>query len=223
MRNHKQTVSRLALAILACCWSSSLLHCQETATFLLPIRPAELLKFLPEPQTGWRLTASNAKHVVRNRPLSKASRELVRDPSPGDPSPTEAKQSLARITLLDMAGNTELAALFSGEAAPGDKGGRLTVNGMPGIRRPTPEESDHLEVLAYNRFIITVVLIGPDPAKAEDWLKRINLEGLRQAAAKETRYDPRKDLEFLVDRVDELDPKRTRSARFSIAPEDEPN
>jgi hypothetical protein len=126
-----------------------------------------------------------------------------------------------RITVVDIGSNRELAEVFR-EGSLTEKATRLTISGMPAIRTDRPDETEHLDVLAHNRFLITVALIGPASGKAEEWVKRINLDGLRQIAAQENRFDPRKDLEFLVERVDELNPSRTRTARYSIAGDPDP-
>lgn len=219
MSLHKHILPRLVLAAMAFHGSTILLCSQETKPGILPVRPAELLKQLPDPQPEWRLTASNARHLPRSRPLSRAFREYIRIPGPEQSLSGPSTPSVVRITILDTVLNSDTSELFRGTAANGREN-KLTLNGLPAIRTAVPNETDHVDVLAHDRFLITVVLVGPDSAKVEDWLKQINLEGLKKVSANETHFDPQKDLNFMMERVDELNTKRTRSARFSVAPEE---
>jgi hypothetical protein len=223
MNGQPQTLRRISFALLACvgaCLPASLLG-QNAASGVLPLRPAELLKQLPAPQPDWKLTASNAKHLPRTHPQARAFREYLKLPAPGQPAIEPEKQSVVRITLLDTVSNSEISELFRGTAS-GEGGSKLTLNGFPAIRSSFPKETDHVDVLAHDRFLVTIALIGPDAGKPEDWLKRVNWEGLRKAAANKTYFDPKKELVFMVERVDELNPARTRTARFSIAPASDP-
>jgi hypothetical protein len=219
MKGSLPILRRTALVLLACWGVSDRLPAQDTV--ILPVRPAELLKQLPEAQPEWKLTASNARHLPRTRPQARAFREYQKIPPPPQPGAEPGKPSLVRITVLDTVSNSEIKELFRGPAA-GEGGTKLNLSGFPAIRTPFPNEDDHVDVLAQDRFLVTIALIGPDAGKAEDWLKRVNWDGLRKAAAHKTPFDPKKELVFMVERVDELNPSRTRTARYAIAPESDP-
>lgn len=198
------------------------LGAQEAKSVLVPLRPAELLGALPAPPEGWRLTASNAKHLPQSRPLSRAYREYVPPADsmqPGVPAGTP-KMVKIKITIVDTAGNSNLSAFLAGtETAAGTK--RLTVDSMPALRTEVPGLSDHLEVLALQRFLITIDLAGAGNERADEWVKRLNLDLLKKAASRAEYFDPKKEYVLTVESVDELDQRRNRKSKWALGHEEE--
>lgn len=184
----------------------------------VPVAPKELLKTLPACPPEWKLAASNAKHIPKGRPLSKAYREYCFTPPPGAPGAPPLPACTVKITIVDTAADPDITGyLTAGETAAGAK--RLTVDAMPALRIETPGETDHLEALALQRFVVKIAMIGQGKDKAEDWLKRIDLQALRAAAAKTPSFNARKEFILVAETVDELQPRRNRSSKWALGGE----
>jgi hypothetical protein len=191
---------------------------------LLPVRPAELLKCLPPAEEGWVLKASGGEHVLNIRPMSQAERTYIREANPGAPAPAPTgavpPAETLRINIVDIADNGVFAENFELNR---EKAKKITVGAISAYRVPQEGEADHLEALLFKRFVVTVVLAAPAGGAADKWLSKIDLQALESAANKKEFFSRKTDVNFVSERVDELNPKRTRSTVWSIAPEPLPD
>jgi len=196
------------------------LFAQASSDLHLPISPKDLIGALPSPPQDWKLATSQAKHQARIRPLSLAYREYRYTPPPDATGATPPPVTV-KFTALDAATNPEITANLLGQENL-DGGKRLTINSMPARRMEVTGEAEHLEAVALQRFLITVVIVGETKEKAEDWLKRINVETLRQATAKTAPFDPKRETDIITELIDELNPSRSRKGKAIVGGEDAP-
>ena len=184
-----------------------------------PVTPGELLKSLPATPPEWQLVASNAKHIPKHNPTSKAYREYRFTPPPSAPGQPALPPATVKISIMDTGGDSDIAAFFSSlESAAGAK--RLTVDSIPAIRTEAPGETDHLEALAQQRYFVRIAIVGTSKIKAEDWLRKINLPELQRAATQTASYNPDKEFVLIAEIVDELNPKGNRSVKCVQGGED---
>lgn len=193
-------------------------HCALAQEVRLPVPPRALLQALPAPPPEWKLIASNAKHIPKARPLSKAEREYHFAPPPGVPGTPPPSTSTVTITLVDTAADPQIAGYLTGGETAGNAK-RLSVGALPALRTEQPGASDHLEALALQRFVIKITITGDTKEKAENWLGRINLQELRSAAAQTSSFDSQKEFILVAETFDELNPKRRSTSKWTLGAE----
>lgn len=183
---------------------------------VIPVRPAELLRCLPAPEPGWKMTISTAAHLRQNPPQSTATREYIL-PNDASVNPDGTNPIMLRVVLHDTAGDPDLRAMYSQTAANNSPGQWFSLEGMPAVRLEVPGKTGHVEGLVYDRFVLKLILSGPAKDRPEKWFGSINLPALRQLAAKPEQIDTDKTYEFNMEVVDELNPDRSRTLKFEIA------
>src|SRR2546430_16630504 len=77
---------------------------------IVPSKPAELIKYLPEPPAGWKMTESTAKNFFLGWICSQATREF-QHPSPLQPGTPPGPPFVTRVRLMD----TGYFASFNGD------------------------------------------------------------------------------------------------------------
>lgn len=183
---------------------------------IIPVRPTDLIACLPGAGIGWKLTQSNAEHLRQDIPMSKAIREYTFQQQ-------NALLVRSKITLLDTGAAPEIIHLYDvPEAGAQDtRGERLTIAGLPAVKINTADTA-RVEALAFQRFLIIVEITGSPTEKPEEWIKRIDFAKLQSHSNKVERLElAKRSYPFTLERVDELDPKRSRSTRAYIG-EDPP-
>ena len=143
-----------------------------------PVHFSELIKFLPEPQSGWE------------GPAPRGSSNQV-----GDWSFTEVERQYTQgdkrieIQILDWAFHKELyaaffvAAGFSQETTEGYNKG-IKIGDDPGREEyNNAGKEGTLSLLVGKRFFVTVKGNNVDAAELRQWLDRVNTNGLRAKAA----------------------------------------
>lgn len=187
---------------------------------LLPVHSADLLKCLPPAEPGWTMTVSKAEHILNSYPLTKAERVYTR-PIPdvsGLPNAPVSVEKLS-VTIVDVANNRDLVENFNQRR---ESSGAISFGGIPGLRLAQTGEADHIEVLLFGRFIATIALTTPRIEKADQWIAKINFKALEALAQKKSYYSMDENSDFVAERVDELNPKRTKKFVWTIAPEGAP-
>lgn len=183
---------------------------------LLPISPGDLLKCLPAAPAGWMLTASKGEHLLNFRPMSRAERTFTR-PLPPDPaSPAGGQLETVKVSLIDVADTGGLVETFEERRTSAQK---ISIGSLPAFRMPGTGESDRVEMLLLDRFILTVTLQSPSGGKVDPWVEKFNGHLLRSLAGKREFFSRKESYDFAAEKIDELNPKRSKKVFWSIAPE----
>jgi hypothetical protein len=190
--------------------------CGQASQVMLPILPAELLKCLPTAGTDWKMEVSKAEHVFNIYPLSIAERVFTRQQAAiaAETSAASAPESV-KITLVDVANNVLLVENFEQDREK--KAKRIAVNSLTGYRMPQEGEADRVEILVQNRLLLTVVFISPTTDKVDEWLDKIDANGLQKLAAEKAWYSAKNKYDFTKEYIDELDPKKSKKVVSTLA------
>lgn len=199
-------------------------------TGLDPVKPGELLKNLPPAPPNWKLTVSQASHIVQNPPRSLAIREYVLEGEiDGKPASRRVK-----LTLLDTCGDDGILAVYS-EPKPGTQtenisrqGTWLTIGTVRAVQVEAPSVDLQIEALLEKRFLLTISVISKidgksetslAPSSLESWLSKVNVGALKIAGASSKRLDFSSSQTVVMERVDELNPKNSRTFKVALAGE----
>lgn len=192
---------------------------------IVPLRPSELLEYLPPAEPGWRMTASNAQDIPDAWPRAKAVRQfLLEGPGPAGQG-TPVALAKCQLTLIDTGGHPGTKELFAQSGTSALPTGSILA-GMPALRKDSPGKQ-RMEVLALDRFVLIAELdvTGENPSlseklsKPEKWLEKINLAALRDGSKNPAFLDVSKNHTMTVERVDEINPRKSSRSSWSFAVE----
>ena len=143
-----------------------------------PVHFSELIKLLPEPQSGWE---SQPAKGSSNKMGEWSFTEVERDYTQGD--------KRVEIQILDWAFHKELyatffvTAAFSQETTEGYNKG-IKIGEDPGREEyKTAAKEGTLSVLVGKRFFVTIKGNQIEAAELRQWLDRIDTKALRAKAA----------------------------------------
>ena len=142
-----------------------------------PIHFSELIKFLPQPPSGWESTAPTGSS---NKMGEWSFTEVKRDYSQAD--------KRIEVQILDWAFRKELyagffmAAAFSQESTEGYNKG-IKIGEDPGREEyKTADKHGTLTILVGKRFLVTIQGNNIEAAELRQWWDRIDSAGLRGKA-----------------------------------------
>jgi len=139
-----------------------------------PVHFSELIKFLPEPATGWEAQAAKGSS---NKMGEWSFTQVERDYSQGE--------KRIEIQILDWAYHQQLyaaffvSAAFSQETTEGYNKG-IKIGEDPGREEYTTASKDGtLSMLVGKRFFVTVKGNNIEPGELREWWDRVDSKGLR--------------------------------------------
>jgi hypothetical protein len=147
---------------------------------IIPVPPAELIKFLPATPAGWELKESRAKSFYNEWLVSQANREFSA-PSPTQsrtPNATPAPPQITRFRLTDTGYSPALFGDFD-EFKPGKYGNTESfyVDSLP-ARRISFSDGERLRILFKARFVIEVEVHNQPANAAVAWLRQMSIPHL---------------------------------------------
>lgn len=178
-----------------------------------PISPSELLKLLPAPPKGWKMTVSNARNSFSTWLTTMAMREFEYTPPPQPGSDPDAPQNLPQRTryIISDGGYAPPSGSAFIDFKIGKEQGieKLMMIGVPAMRfDPKPGEPERLMLWIKNRFLVTIEITNQEPTKIELWAKQINFQAL--AAVAGSNMGPLGN-PLTITRVDEINKDANRS------------
>ncbi len=174
---------------------------------IVPLEPAELIKFLPEAPKGWSLKESKAKSTFAGWLLTFASREFTYTPpvpanaAPGTPPPPT---QITRIKITDT--GYYPASLGQFENFKVGKYGNedsLLISGLT-ARKITFPDGERLSILVKGRFIVQIEVRKQRPNIILEYPMIINFSKLVAIPDSGAEELPKP---VVVSSVDELHPK----------------
>jgi len=187
---------------------------------VLPLPPAEVIKFLPPAPPGWETVRSTADNFLSDWVATNAVREYKFTPPPksaADPTAPLPPPQFIRIRITDSGYWPQFRRLFEG-FTPGKSGDaeRLLIDSHPAIKVTSTrkvegkddEELARILLLVNNRFIVQLETTNAQPKDLEDWLKKIDFAKLARVPSEGVTEIP---VPVMIVKIDELNPKKTRS------------
>lgn len=187
---------------------------------ILPLTPAEMIKFLPSAPPGWDVMKSTADNFLNDWVATNAVREYKFLPPPNPTAVTSAPPPLpqfVRIRITDSGFWPEFRRLFDGfEIGKSGDTEKLLIDSHPAIettskRRVEGKEEEKLArvlLLVKIRFIVQVETTNTNQKELEEWLRKIDLAKLASVPSTGINEIP---TPVLIVKIDELNPSRTRS------------
>ena len=177
---------------------------------IIPLQPADLIKFLPAAPRGWEMKESKAKSFYNEWLVSQANREFVQQ---SQSNPTgNPPQSMTRLRITDTGFNPALFGDFD-QFKPGKYGNTesFSLSGFP-ARRMTFSGGERLRILLKARFVVEVETHNQPPNSSMLWIKQFDLSRVNAL--------PDSGIEKLANPVtvvsiDELNPKANGSYQVS--------
>lgn len=152
------------------------------------------------------------------------------NPTAGAPPIVAAK---LQVAVVDTAGFPDALQRFSAPQVEGSQSVKTTVASMPAFKKGEQGEKERVDALALNRFVLMATLEIPrldpnskilPPAKLdtpEQWIEKFNIEPLREASKIAGQIDVTKDHSMVIEKLDEMNPKRSTKSSFTASVEEQ--
>lgn len=180
---------------------------------LVPLAPADLIKFLPTTPTGWELKQSNAKNFFVEWLCSQATREFQRIPPPSvSGAATPAPPQVTVLKLID----TGYFPGFNGPFANFQVGKygafeSLMINGMRARRSKLNANREVLQVSVRGRFIVSVEVQNQPPNSADGWLRLVDFQRISAITDTSGNQLPKP---IVITSIDELTPSKNSTSKL---------
>lgn len=180
---------------------------------IVPIDPAELIKFMPATPAGWQLRQSTAKNFFVEWLCCQATREFQRVmPPTGQSTGTPAPPQVTIVKLID----TGYFRAFNGpfeNFRPGTYGAfeSLVINGMKARRSKLASNREVLQVSVRGRFVISVEVQNQPPTSDQGWLKIIDFARINAIPDVGSEQLPKP---ILITAIDELVPANNSTSKL---------
>lgn len=180
---------------------------------LLPVPPAELLKYLPSAPPNWTVTESGAKNLFVSWLCAQATREFHHPSSmraaPGDPPPPPF---ITRVRLMD----TGYFPSFNGDfenfrVGKYSNAESLLTFGMPSRRITISPTRERLRISVRGRFIVEIETDNQPADSGKAWLQFIDF---RNIAAIPDTGGSELPKPIIIQVVDELHPTNNSSSKL---------
>ncbi len=188
---------------------------------ILPLAPAELLRFLPAPPPNWKTTDSKASNFFMEWIRCEASREFVMVVPEMTPGASPAPTRTTRVRIFD----TGYYPAFSGDfeeftAGKYGAGESLLVGSFQAHRIPLGADGERLRVSVRRRFIVEIDTHNQPSGTGATWLKSVDMDRLQQVSDAGPDKLPHA---IVCTRLDELDPKNNSTYTASWMSDEELN
>lgn len=146
---------------------------------VLPIAPAELLRLLPAPPAGWKMTTSMATNQVSSWLITMAQRQFESS-QPAAGGPQNGQPSRTTILLVDTGFDASVAGAFADFRPTASVGlTKFVYLNCPAIRRQSSSSTDSIQLLIANRFLLTVEVENQQKDAVLGWIQRVPLDRYR--------------------------------------------
>jgi hypothetical protein len=176
--------SSFALAFGLCFLAWHVVRAQDTPAHspVVPLSPAELIKYLPAAPQDWKLKESKAHNSFLSWILTTAEREFDHQPlalSGAQAAPIQ----ITRVQIRDTGYYPAFLGLFRNFKAGSSGGERnLMVAGFP-AHESSFNSGMRLDLLVNGRFIVQIEVQNQDPTSAEQAVALVNLKALGSITA----------------------------------------
>lgn len=193
---------RTRLACAAILFAATLLASgQQPRKPIVPLRPAELVKYLPATPPEWTMTESTAKNFFVGWICAQATREF-QHPAPTTADGKAAPPYITRVRVMD----TGYFSSFNGDfdsfrVGKYSNAESLMVGGMPARRITISPTRERLRVSVRGRFIVEVETDNQPANSAQTWLRLIDFATIARIPDSATTQLPKP---ITIENVDEL-------------------
>lgn len=177
----------------------------------IPLRPSELIQFLPNPPPNWKVTSSKASNQVASWLLTIAQRSLeYTPPAVSNPNAQPPQPMKTAITLMDVGGEQMSGGQFE-NFKPGVSGDRerVVIKNCPAVITKEGNGRERLVMKIGARFMLTLLLENQPPGTVKTWAGLLDSEKL-SATAQRSSAVAKLPAEVEIELFDELTPKSNR-------------
>lgn len=204
---------RLAKQIGLACVFVALASAQQVARKpIVPLRPPELIKYLPAAPPDWTMSESAAKNFFVGWICAQATREFQHPAAAVRNAGEKALSYVTRIRLMD----TGYFPSFNGDfdnfrVGKYSNAESVMISGMPARRITVSPARERLRISVRGRFIVEVETDNQPANAAQTWLRLIDFATIARIPDSAVSQLPKP---ITIETVDELHPANNNTSQL---------